>query len=68
MKKRVRVRGEKVIQRVGQSGEYWQTATGWWALNPQLGFVPVPDTSRALVAALSDNVGRKPACASAPAG
>ena len=40
--------------RVGVRGEYYQDVGGqWWTINPQVGWVVVPMTSRALQAAIS---------------
>lgn len=50
---------KKITRRAGVAGEYYFEAPspsapngGWWALNPQKGFVPVASNSRALLAAL----------------
>ena len=51
-----------ILRRVGIQGEYYQEASspssphgGWWLLNPQKGFVPVPSNSPALLAALEES-------------
>ena len=56
--------GEKTIDyRVGTCGEYYHEIPGpsapnggWWTLNPQTGFVPVPSNSRALRATIGAHV------------
>lgn len=49
-----------IDRRAGTSAEYALTLPtasephgAWWTLNPQRGWVPVPRTSRALIAALA---------------
>ncbi len=49
---------KSIIRRIGVAGEYYQEVPGpnaqhggWWVLNPQRGFVPIPSNGRALMLA-----------------
>jgi len=41
------------VRRVGIAGEFYQDTKGaWWLINPQTGFVSVPETDKGLQEAI----------------